>query len=43
MAKDTKKRLLNKRLKAAGIGMKWQRHFQSEQTWAAAVNLFLGK
>lgn len=38
MAKDKKKRLMNKKLKDAGVGMKWQRKFQSEQEWMEAVN-----
>jgi len=40
MGKNSKKRLLNRKLKRAGIGMKWQRHFESEQEWSEAVNKF---
>jgi len=39
MGKDIKKRLQNKKLKRLGIGMKWQRHFSSQEAWQKAVSL----
>lgn len=43
MAKDQKRRRQNRALKKAGLGMKWQRHFNSQQEWSEAVNSLLKK
>ena len=43
MAKDDKRRKLNQQLKRAGIGIKWQRHFESQAEHAEAVKEFTSK
>lgn len=38
MGKNAKARLEHKWLKDNHLGMKWQRHFPTEQAWKEAIN-----